>query len=487
MLQYVNRRLPRVLRARRHLHVCVVGSGPAGFYTTKYLLKEHSLAKHGPLSVNIVESLPTPYGLVRSGVAPDHQEVKAVVNDFAAVAEDPRVQFLGNVEVGKDVNLDELMECYHMVVLAYGAAGDRALNIPGAESNGVISARAFVGWYNGHPSARVLTRPISEALSSHDTVVVVGVGNVALDCARILVKSQGHELQGTDISDEALAVMKESGVKRVVVLGRRGHVQAAFTIKELRELLNLGCVVHPEELKLGKTEASLKELAQLRPKKRMDALLSKHTGGPDDDSIQQASVSSELRFLASPIEILAQDGHVVGVKVERNTLEGEPFTQKAIGTGNMEVIDCGLVIASVGYKGHPVDGLPFHETKGIALNEHGRVIGKPGLYCAGWLKRGPSGIIGTNIVDAKGTVSSIVEDVESGAMDSLDLPKDGMKGLLHKLEYKKKTDVVDWQGAKRIETEEARLGGLAGKVKLKLSKVEELLQAAASGNEPTAQ
>ncbi|CAN0439038.1 unnamed protein product, partial [Ectocarpus sp. 12 AP-2014] len=291
--------------AGRPLRVCVVGSGPAGFYVTKYLLKAKS-ELGCEVVIDIVDRLPTPYGLVRFGVAPDHPEVKAVQNDFDQVASDARVSFFGNVCFGKDVSAAQLSELYDVVVLAYGAAGDRELTVPGADLEGVFAARAFVSWYNGHPDFAHMSEEFAKALASSDTVAVVGVGNVALDCARILAKG-ANALKDSDICDHALDVLSSAGagLRRVVILGRRGHVQASFTMKELRELTKLdgvACLVRQEELELSRTPASLDELKTARPKNRIDALLTKVAGGSDSVSTEGKAV--EFRFLVGLSDVL---------------------------------------------------------------------------------------------------------------------------------------------------------------------------------------
>lgn len=323
--------------------VAIVGSGPSGCYTAKYLAasKEHSF------QIDILERLPTAYGLVRNGVAPDHPEVKNVQNDFDTLLQESCVEFFGNVHVGKDVSLEELRKMYDMVVLAYGCESDRALTLPGSELQGILSARTFVAWYNGHVDFAWVGPIVKQALQGN--IVVIGHGNVALDCARILAKSR-DELDPTDLTTRALdtlhPVSKQQSKRIISVVGRRGHVQGAFTIKELRELTNLPhaeFVVRLDELEMGKsTEASQHELKESRPRSRMDTLLMSAATSKQSKGNRQV----HLRFLLNPIRFEASEddpsklGRVI---CERTSLEGEVGSQRAIGTGQEESITAQLV------------------------------------------------------------------------------------------------------------------------------------------------
>lgn len=394
------------------LRFCVVGSGPGGMYTAKYLLK----ALGDKARIDVVDKLPVMYGLVRYGVAPDHPEVKSVSNDFDEVMNDPRVRFFGNVEIGKDVEVADLRSAYDGVVFSYGATSDKPLGVANeAGTKNVWGARAFVNWYNGHPEMSVLEPPKLD----QETAVIIGQGNVALDCARVLTKSV-DELAKTDISRAALEVLAESKVRRVAVVGRRGTAQAAFTIKELRELTKLdgvGCVIQKDELARSLTEASLQEIADARAVKRINELIQKIAAGSAKAAKQDRVI--DLRFLLSPTEILkAEDGRVSGIVLQHNELVGEAGNQKARTITDMdkEIIDCGLLIRSIGYRSEPIPGLPFDERRATVDNTGGRVNGVTGVYTAGWVKRGPSGIIGTNITCARETVDAIVNDVESGVV-----------------------------------------------------------------------
>lgn len=421
----------------------------------------------------MLERLPTPFGLVRSGVAPDHPEVKNVQNDFTALfeQEDSPISFLGNVTVGKDVSLQELREHYDAVVLAYGCESDRKLGIPGEDTlTGVLSAREFVAWYNGHPDYVHIGQVVAEALGDDPesaSVVVVGQGNVALDCARVLAKGASG-LVDTDISSYVFPILKD-GVKCTTIVGRRGHIQGAFTIKELRELTKLEAegygasfVVKEDELDMGTTPSSLEELSAkgARPKVRIDKLLREAAAKPLSESNAK---EVDLRFLLNPARFEANESDpskLEAVVCERTKLEGEPGSQVAVGTGEFETIPAQLALISIGYKGVALPGIKetelFDERKGVVVNVHGKVDdsrdGLGGLYVSGWLKRGPSGIIGTNIADAKDTVASIAKDLDNQTLKEDD-------SCLQSLLEERGIQVVDWTSYERIdaaETDESR-------------------------------
>lgn len=469
--------------------VCVVGSGPAGFYATKYLLKEHAGAR-----VDMLEALPTPFGLVRSGVAPDHPEVKSVMNDFNKVAADERFRFLGNVRVGEDVTLAELQQHYHAVVLAYGAAGDRELGVPGEDLRGVMAARTFVNWYNGHPAFRDLELDLKQV----ETAVIVGQGNVAVDCARILTKNV-DELTTTDIAAHAVEVLRNSAIKKVFLVGRRGSAQAAFTMKEIRELTKLdgvACIVDPEDLTRSMTPASEQEIKEQRARKRMNDLLGK--AAEQFENTSDAKRVVQIKFLSSPVEIIADENdptQVGAIRVEKTKLEGEPNQQRAVGTGEFEDIPCNLVLRSIGYKSMPIEAdVPFDNRRHVVSNDQGRVVTtlnggekKPvvGLFCTGWVKRGPSGIIGTNIVDARETVGCIVEDFAAGNFLHSDNSADEDLGGLEAVEelIKKRNpdkQLVRWADYERLNSEENDRGELVGKPREKVTSVTKMLEIAKS-------
>ncbi|XP_060970826.1 NADPH:adrenodoxin oxidoreductase, mitochondrial isoform X1 [Cannabis sativa] len=463
------------------LRVCIVGSGPAGFYTAEKMLKAHQEAQ-----VDIVDRLPTPFGLVRSGVAPDHPETKVVVNQFSRVAQHERCSFFGNVFLGSSISLCELRKLYDVVVLAYGAESDRVLGIPGEDLAGIYSAREFVWWYNGHPDCVGL----NPDLKSTDTAVILGQGNVALDVARILLRPTA-ELATTDIASHALAALKESNIRKVYLVGRRGPVQAACTTKELRELLGIrDLYVHIQKEDLHKTPVDEEELKNNRIQRRIYELLSKAvTTGPSHPSPGQRELHFVFfrkpdRFLQSHERI----SHVAGVRLEKTSLHGvEPGKQIAVGTKQFEDLGCGMALKSIGYKSKPVDGLPFDNQQGIVPNIKGRVLSdtstdsqlvEEGLYVCGWLKRGPSGIIGTNLYCAEETVASISEDVEQGLLKSTSRsPKPGREGLLQLLDDRN-VRVLPFTAWEKIDSEERRRGSINNKPREKLATWEELLKVA---------
>lgn len=465
------------------LRVCIVGSGPAGFYTAEKILKTHQGSQ-----VDIIDRLPTPYGLVRSGVAPDHPETKNVINQFSRVAQNGRCSFFGNVALGSSISLVELQELYHVVVLAYGAESDRLVGIPGEDLKGVHSAREFVWWYNGHPDGRNL----DPDLKNTDTAVILGQGNVALDVARILLRPTS-ELAITDIASHALTALEQSSIRKVYLVGRRGPVQAACTAKELREVLGIkDLYIHIKETDLKITPADEEEMKNSRIHRRIYELLSKAaTAGPSQPSSGQREL--HFVFFRQPdrfLESYDKKGYVSGVHLEKTTLKGiGSGKQIAIGTGQFENLSCGIVLKSIGYKSVPVDDLPFDNQKGVVPNVKGRVLsdnsGDPtsfenGLYVCGWLKRGPTGIIATNLYCAEETVASLSEDLELGVLASTTrLPKLGRDGLLQILDNRN-VRVVPFSAWERIDKEEKRLGSLRNKPREKLTSREELLKVAGS-------
>ncbi|GMH03307.1 hypothetical protein Nepgr_005146 [Nepenthes gracilis] len=462
------------------LRVCVVGSGPAGFYTAEKMSKAHQTAE-----VDILDRLPTPFGLVRSGVAPDHPETKVVVNQFSRVAQNGRCMFFGNVKLGSSVSLKEIRDLYHVVVLAYGAESDRVLGIPGEELEGIYSAREFVWWYNGHPDCRNL----APDLQSTDTAVILGQGNVALDVARILLRPT-VELGTTDVANHALTALQESSIRKVYLVGRRGPVQVACTAKELREVFGIkDLYIHIQESDLHKTLADEEEMKNNRIRRRVNELLCK---AARSQSPNLGTGQRELHFVffRQPDRLLDSEerrGHVSSVRFERTTLKAMEGKQIAVGNGEFEDIECGLVLKSIGYKSVAVDGLPFDPYKGVVPNVSGRVLHstkgdqmllEEGLYVCGWLKRGPTGIIATNLYCAEETVASITEDLERGQLASMSsLPKHGREGLLQLLDSRN-VKAVPFTGWEKIDAEEKRRGSLINKPREKIPSWEELLAVA---------
>ena len=399
--------------------VAIVGAGPAGFFAAEALLKSGD-----PVAIDLINRLPAPYGLVRDGVAPDHQAIKSVARVYAKILTRDEVRYFGNVTLGKDVSVDDLRARYDQIVYAVGAQSDRRLGIPGEDLKGSHAAFHFVGWYNAHPDFRH-----QEFDLDCEHVVVIGNGNVAIDVARILVLSL-EKLGTTDIADHALEGLRHSRVRRVTLLGRRGPAQASFTNPELREFGRLGGVcaeVEGDELELdADSEAAIEGNAV---KTRNMATLRGYAGSACGDGERVV----RFRFLVSPVEVVGEGGRVTGVKIERNRLVAqEDGYMRAEGTGEMEVVPCGMVIRSVGYRGAPLPGVPFDDRRGIVPNVGGRVVGVgpgagvekrevaagvevvPGEYVVGWAKRGPSGVIGTNKADAAATVALMREDWGAG-------------------------------------------------------------------------
>ncbi len=386
----------------RALRVAVVGSGPAAFYAAGHLLA----SEDPPAEVDMIERLPTPWGLVRLGVAPDHPNLKTVSRAYEKIAARPGFRFLGNVEVGRDLSHEELAARYDAVVYAVGSQTDRRLGIPGEDLPGSWAATELVAWYNGHPDFQHLRF----GLDGVERVVVVGNGNVALDVARMLALTR-DELAPTDTTDEAIEAIVGSGIREIVVLGRRGPVQAAWTSTELGEMGDLAgadILVDPAELVLEPaSEAELEassNLVQRNVEILRDFAAREPTGKPR---------SARLRFRVSPVAILGEE-KVEGVEIVRNVLEADSSGQvRAVATEEREVIPCGIVFRSVGYRGVSLPGVPFDERSGTIPNATGRVLDAggrpiPGLYAAGWIKRGPTGVIGTNKKDATETVDLLL-------------------------------------------------------------------------------
>jgi ferredoxin/flavodoxin---NADP+ reductase len=456
------------------LRVAIVGSGPAGFYAAGQLLT----AKDLHAEVEMFDKLATPWGLVRAGVAPDHPNIKAVTRVYEKTAKREGFRFHGNVEVGKDVSHEELAAHHHAVIYATGAPTDRRLGVPGEDLPGSVAATSFVAWYNGHPDYRD-----AEFDLSVKRAVIIGNGNVALDVARILALDT-QALAKTDIADHALEALAESQIEEVVVLGRRGPLQAAYTNPELKELGEMEGLEGVDVI-IDSAEAKLDELSQAE----LDAGEVDKTSRVNVELVQKYAATEPtgaprrivLRFLVSPVEILGDD-HVTGVRAVRNKLEESGGRLAARPTEETEVIECGLVLRSVGYKGQPFAGLPFDEKRNTLNNEGGRIIdvesGRPlpGVYTAGWIKRGPSGVIGTNKKCAQETVNALLEDL---AADKLPAPSADVDSLIEVL-HERHPDVVDYAGWELIDEHERGLGEPSGRPRVKLTRVEELLGVAGS-------
>jgi ferredoxin/flavodoxin---NADP+ reductase len=447
--------------AERPLRVAIVGSGPSGFYAAGQLLSD----KGRTVEVDLFERLPTPWGLVRGGVAPDHPKIKSVSRVYEKTAKKPGFRFFGNVEVGRDVTQEDLVRWYDAVLYAVGTSADRRSGIPGEDLPGSWSATEFVGWYNGHPDFRDLTFDLSGSRA-----VVVGNGNVAVDVARMLTLTR-EELETTDIADHALEALDASNVTEIVVLGRRGPEQAAFTNPELLELGELGdadIVVDPADLEIA--EEVREDELDGTARRNVEIL---HEYAQRAPSGKRKRVV--LRFLSSPVEIVG-DGRVEAVRVVRNELvRGDDGRLSARATGEEELLEAGLVFRAIGYTGVALPGLPFDERRGTIPNEQGRVAGAPRTYVAGWIKRGPSGVIGTNKKCAGDTVTALLEDLEAGRLGSEEaLDAEAVDAELHE----RLPEIVTYEGWQAIDEAERGAGEPAGRPRVKLTRVDELLEAA---------
>jgi ferredoxin--NADP+ reductase len=452
------------------LRVAIVGSGPAGFYAAGHLLRD----KERVVQVDMFDRLPTPWGLVRGGVAPDHPNIKAVSRVYEKTAQHPEFRFFGNVELGKDVSREDLTSRYHAVIYAVGAQIDRQLGIPGEDLPGSRSATEFVAWYNGHPDYCELEFDLS-----CERAVVVGNGNVAADVARMLALTR-DELATTDVADYALDVLAESKIKEIVVLGRRGPAQAAFTnpeLLELGEMTDADVYVDERDVELDplSSEWLEGEDSDITSRKNVE-ILTEYS----KRELEGKNKRIVLRFLVSPVEIGGQ-GKVESITITRNKLErDEQGVPRPKPTDETETIPVGLVFRSIGYKGIPLEGLPFDERRAVIPNEAGRVLAedgepRPGEYAVGWIKRGPTGIIGTNKRDAQETVNAVLEDLEEGRLPEPPAPD---RGELEELLRERKPDLVTYAGWEAIDRAEREAGEPHGRPRVKYTTFEELLEAA---------
>jgi ferredoxin/flavodoxin---NADP+ reductase len=450
-----------------------VGSGPAGFYAAGHLLRD----KERVVQVDMFDRLPTPWGLVRGGVAPDHPNIKAVSRVYEKTAQHPEFRFFGNVELGRDVAREDLTSRYHAVIYAVGAQIDRQLGIPGEDLPGSHSATEFVAWYNGHPDYCELEFDLS-----CERAVVVGNGNVAADVARMLALTR-DELATTDVADYALDVLAESKIKEIVVLGRRGPAQAAFTnpeLLELGEMTDADVYVDERDVELDplSSEWLEGEGSDITSRKNVEILTEYSKREPEGKNKRIV-----LRFLVSPVEVGGQ-GKVESITITRNKLErDEQGVLRPKPTDETETIPVGLVFRSIGYKGIPLEGMPFDERRAVIPNEAGRVLGedgepRPGEYAVGWIKRGPTGIIGTNKRDAQETVNALLEDLEEGRLPEPTAPD---RGELEELLRERKPDLVTYAGWEAIDRAEREAGEPHGRPRVKYTTFEELLEAASEG------
>jgi ferredoxin/flavodoxin---NADP+ reductase len=457
---------------RARPRVAIVGAGPAGAFTAAALLRAV-----GDAEVDLFERLPTPWGLLRGGVAPDHQEIKRLDDRFDSETLSRGCRFLGNVEVGRDIHHAELMRHYTAVIYATGAQTDKSLGIPGEDLPGSYAATEFVAWYNGHPDYREREFDLSAKRA-----VVIGNGNVAADVTRILARSPS-ELERTDIAEHALEGLRHSRVEEVIVLGRRGPAQAAFTSAELRELGRLDRVdlrVRRDEIELDPvSRAWLDEEGTFTARKNVELLreFADQRGRPD------ARRRIELRFLRSPVEIRGS-GRVEAVDIRRNEIvraDDGSIRARPVGEA-LETIECGIVLRSVGYRAVPLPDVPFDERHFVLPNVEGRVLASdgeplPGVYAVGWIKRGPTGILGTNKRDAEETVESLADDLRSGALAD---PPNASREEIDALLAERKPDIVTADGWRAIDTHERERGLREDRPRVKAASYEELLAAARS-------
>jgi ferredoxin/flavodoxin---NADP+ reductase len=462
--------------AEKPLRVAIVGSGPAGFYAAEHLLKQGDVA----VEVDMLDRLPTPFGLVRAGVAPDHPKIKSVIRVYEKTAARDGFRFFGNVCVGRDLTIADLRRHYHAVICAYGTATDRSLGIEGEDLPGSHAATEFVAWYNAHPDFADREFDLSTR-----RVVVIGNGNVAADVARMLALTR-EELEETDTAEHAIEALAESEVEEIVVLGRRGPAQAAFTnpeVRELGEMVDADIIIDSADVALDDVSREWLESDEADPTNRRNVEIFTDFAGREPEGKRRRIV---LRFLASPIEIKG-DGRVESIVIGRNELRrNESGAVRAVDTGEREELETGLVLRSIGYKGEGLEGLPFDDRGGVIPNQQGRVIDPqtgdpvPGQYVVGWIKRGPSGVIGTNKKDALDTVTAILEDAAAGRVFEPDgaATADAAEEMI----AERAPDAVTFAGWQAIDEAEVARGEPLGRPRVKFVRVDEMLDAAKAGS-----
>ncbi len=452
------------------LKVAIIGSGPSGFYAAEHLLKQKDLA----VQVDMFERLPTPFGLVRGGVAPDHQKIKSVTKVYERIAQKPNFRFFGHVEFGKDITRADVESLYHAVIYAVGAQTDRKLNIPGEDLPGSHPATEFVAWYNAHPDYRDLQFDLTQ-----ENVAVIGVGNVAMDVARILARTV-DELRETDIADYALDALAQSRVTNIYILGRRGPAQAKFTnaeIKEFGEMADADVIVAPEEVELDPLSQAYLASDQADKNAIRNVEILREYAQRQPDGKRRKVI---FRFLVSPVEIIG-DERVEAIKLVHNELyQDDRGNLRPRATDRYETIPVGLVFRSVGYRGVPLPDVPFREDWGTIPNDKGRVLTAAdgevlrGHYVTGWIKRGPSGIIGTNKPDSVETVEQLLAD---RAADALLQPSNTAADAVIELLKSRGVRYVTFDDWKRLDELELKRGEAVGRPRLKFSSVEEMLAA----------
>jgi ferredoxin/flavodoxin---NADP+ reductase len=473
------------------IRVAVIGSGPAGFYAAGHLLKDAS----GRFEVDMLERLPTPWGLVRSGVAPDHPKIKSVTRVYEKTAAHERFRYFGNVNFGEHVSREDLLAHYHAIVYATGSPSDRPLGIPGEELPGSHAATEFVGWYNGHPDHTELEFDLTTASgggAASERAVVVGNGNVALDVARMLVLAP-EELAPTDTADHALATLAAGQVSEVVILGRRGPAQAAFTnpeLLELGELADADVIVDADELERALAVHDAQAEQDITSRRNVEILRSYAARVPAGHRKRIV-----LRFLVSPVAFLPDEhGRLGAVELIRNELVSAPGGLRAQPTDERETIQAGLAFRAIGYRGIPLPGVPFDQRSAVIPNRGGRIVDPdsgaplPGEYVVGWIKRGPSGVIGTNKKDAQETVDAMLADLSAARNGNAPSPEHGSAHVpetpdataVEALLRSRQPELVTYAGWEAIDRHERALGEAAGRPRVKLTRIEELLRAAAA-------
>ncbi len=441
------------------LRVAIVGSGPSGFYAADALFKSD---RH--VHVAMFEKLPTPFGLVRFGVAPDHAKIRNVTKIYEKTAAQGDFSFWGNVAIGQHVSVEELREYFDAVIFAFGAATDRKLGIPGEDLLRSYTATSFCAWYNGHPDFQDLQFDLS-----HEVAVVIGQGNVAMDVTRILALS-ADVLAKTDMASPAVEALRQSNVKEIHVIGRRGPVQAKFTPKEIGELGEIeGCdvIIDPHFLELTDTDQAELELPENKTNARNFEIM-KELAARGDTGAKRRIV---FQFYRSPVEILGDDG-VEGVVLQKNQMVGEPGAQRAEGTGETYEFPCGVFFRSVGYRGVKLPGVPFDDKRSTIPNVHGRVKGADGMYCTGWIKRGATGLIGTNKADSNETVAQLLDD-----LDQLTPAPQRDHKALEKLIASRAGRLVTFDDWKKIDAAEIARGKALGKPRDNFTTVDQMLAA----------
>ncbi len=455
------------------LRVAIVGSGPAGFYAAEQLLRADGVVAE----VDVYDRLPTPFGLVRAGVAPDHPKLKSVIRVYEKTAAREGFRFFGGIEVGTHVTPAELAQRYHAVIYTYGTATDRQLGIPGEDLPGSHAATEFVAWYNGHPDFADARFDLS-----CERAVVIGNGNVAADVTRMLALPH-EELAATDAADHAIEALRQSSIREIVVLGRRGPAQAAFTNPEVRELGEMtiaDVIVDPAEVELDDASREFLASGAADPTNRRNVEILTEFARRKPQGKERRIV---LRFRRSPVEIQG-DGRVERIVVARNELyRDDEGNVRARDTGERETIECGLVLRSIGYRGVGIDGLPFDERRGVIPNEAGRVLDPgsgepvPGVYAAGWIKRGPSGVIGTNKKDAQETVDSLLADLAAGRLPADADDPESVERFLSE----RQPSLVSYAGWEAIDAAERSRGEPQGRPRVKFVRVDEMVEVARSG------